>query len=504
MKPCIKNSFFVPLVVAALGSLVTGRATAQTFATLYSFTETDLFDGENSDGAAPVGLILSGSTLYGMAKNGGTGSGTVFKVNTDGIGFRVLHGFSKTSGPYYTNFDGASSWGTVILSGNSLYGTAWEGGNSLGTVFKVNTDGTGFTVLHYFRGGNDGGYHPAAGFVLSSNKLFGTTLDTVFTLNTDGTGFTNLHRFTATSGSSGIYGQGTNNDGTEPTAPLILWGNTLYGTASEGGGGGNGTAFRVNSDGTDFAILHTFSESNTNSLGFSTNGDGAGPNGLVLSNNTLYGTAVRGGKWANGTVFAVNIDGTGFTNLYSFPKFSGYLTNSGASFGMGTNNDGANPYAGLIVSGGTLYGAAFLGGSSGDGTIFALNTDGTGFTTLHDFTAADALFTNSDGANPYSGLILSGNTLYGTANGGGSGGSGTVFSLSFTPQLTISPSVSNIVLSWPTNYAGFDYTGYKLQSTTNLSSPFWTTNLPAPVVVNGQNTVTNPISGTQQFFRLNR
>jgi hypothetical protein len=30
----------------------------------------------------------------------------------------------------------------------------------------------------------------------------------------------------------------------------------------------------------------------------------------------------------------------------------------------------------------------------------------------------------------------------------------------------------------------------------------WTTNSPAPVVANGQNTVTNPISGTQQFFRL--
>jgi hypothetical protein len=41
------------------------------------------------------------------------------------------------------------------------------------------------------------------------------------------------------------------------------------------------------------------------------------------------------------------------------------------------------------------------------------------------------------------------------------------------------------------------------QSTTNLGSPaVWTTNSLVPVVVNGQNTVTNPISGTQQFFRL--
>jgi hypothetical protein len=62
-----------------------------------------------------------------------------------------------------------------------------------------------------------------------------------------------------------------------------------------------------------------------------------------------------------------------------------------------------------------------------------------------------------------------------------------------------------MILTWPTNYAGFSYSGYALQSTTNLgSSAVWATNSLAPVVVNGQNTVTNPISGTQQFFRLSQ
>ena len=139
--------------------------------------------------------------------------------------------------------------------------------------------------------------------------------------------------------------------------------------------------------------------------------------------------------------------------------------------------------------------------------MFAVNTDGTGFTNLHLFTALDqTYFTNSDGAIPYAGLFLSGNTLYGTAQVGGSSGNGTVFSLSFRPQLTITPSgvpPSGIILSWPTNVAGFDYTGYTLQSTTNLVSPaVWATNSPAPVVIAGQNTVTNPITGPQQFFRL--
>ena len=142
-----------------------------------------------------------------------------------------------------------------------------------------------------------------------------------------------------------------------------------------------------------------------------------------------------------------------------------------------TNSDGANPFAGLILSGNTLYGTAEGGGSSGNGTVFAVNTDGTGFTNLHSFTAPRCChrYRNSDGANPHAGLILSGNTLYGTAYDGGSSGNGTVFSLSLPPpQLTIIPSGANVILTWPTNA-----TGFTLQSTTNLVSPaVWTTNSP--------------------------
>ena len=48
-------------------------------------------------------------------------------------------------------------------------------------------------------------------------------------------------------------------------------------------------------------------------------------------------------------------------------------------------------------------------------------------------------------------------------------------------------------------------TGFTLQSTMNLGpSAFWTTNTSAPVIVNDQNVVTNPISGAQQFFRLSQ
>ena len=77
----------------------------------------------------------------------------------------------------------------------------------------------------------------------------------------------------------------------------------------------------------------------------------------------------------------------------------------------------------------------------------------------------------------------------------------TVFGVSASPvNLTLIPSGANVILAWPTNA-----TGFTLQSTTNLgSAALWITNSPPPVVVNGQNIVTNPISGTQQFFRLSQ
>jgi len=148
-----------------------------------------------------------------------------------------------------------------------------------------------------------------------------------------------------------VYNFTNGYDGAAPVAGLILCGNTLYGTASYGGSSGYGTVFAVNTNGMCFTNLHSFTGGN----------DGAYPvGGLVLSGNTLYGTAENAGSSGVGTVFDVQTDGTAFTILYSFTNGS----------------DGAISDGRLILSGNTLYGTAEYGGSSGDGTVFAVNTDG--------------------------------------------------------------------------------------------------------------------------------
>ena len=486
----MKRLFLVPALIAGLALLLAGRATAQTFTTLHSFTF--------SDGATPYSeLVLSGNTLYGTASAGGNsgsynGNGTLFAVNTDGSGFTNEYIFTAyPPGYYYTNSDGSVPFAGLILSSNTLYGVAYDGGAlGVGTVFAVNTNGTGFTNLYSFTGGNDGG-GPDAALVLSSNTLYGTTAygggannGTVFAININGTGFTNLFSFTNAS------------SGSDPAGVLILSGKTLYGTTS-GGNASFGTVFAINTDGSSFTNLHSF----TANSGFPsyTNRDGSNPNaGLVLSGNTLYGTAPSGGRFGSGTLFAVNTNGTGFTNLYTFTATSGSPP---------TNSDGANPRGSLIVSGSTLYGTAYNGGLFGSGTMFSMNTNGTGFTNLYTFTAnSTAPYTNSDGAHPNAALLLSGNTLYGTAYNGGNPATnveyGTVFSLALesAPQLNIIPAGTNVILTWTTNA-----TGFTLEFTTNLTPPaIWSTNSTAPVIISGQNTITNPISGTQKFYRLSR
>jgi uncharacterized repeat protein (TIGR03803 family) len=138
----------------------------------------------------------------------------------------------------------------------------------------------------------------------------------------------------------------------------------------------------------------------------------------------------------------------------------------------------------------------------GYGTAFKVNTDGTRFPLLHSFSSLSGLLgnTNSDGVEPFGGLILSSNILHGTTIYGGYFGHGTIFSISLPLplELTISRLGTNVLLTWSTNSPGFT-----LQSATNLiPSVTWSAATPAPVMIGTNYMVTNSISGAAKFYRL--
>jgi len=314
------------------------------------------------DGQSPLGdLVVSGTTLYGVTQNGGaSGNGTIFKLNTDGSGYATLYSFGSTEN------DGANPYAGLILSGSILYGTTEAGGtNGNGAVFKINTDGSEYANLYSFVAAN--GVHPKGPLLLANGVLYGTTSGengagpaTIFSINTSGSGYTNLYTFP---------------DGADPVAALILAGNTLYGTTEFGG---------TNSDG-DIFCIYTNGFGYTNIYSFTGQPDGANPvAGLTLSGGTLFGTTKNGGAYGDGTIFSLGVGGGGYTVLRSFGSFD--------------TDYGINPRADLIILGNSLYGTTYLGGENGDGLVFSISPSGLDFNDVFDFVGTP------DGQEPLGGL----------------------------------------------------------------------------------------------------
>lgn len=285
----------------------TDTGSSSTPGTVYSLNldgagYTRINDSLASPFRTPNGITLSGNTIYVADTYKGTSGyyGGIYKINTDGTGYTNLYSFtpeSYNSSYGYTNYDGANPRGTLILSGNTLYGTTSAGGAyGYGTLFSVKTDGTGFTLLHSFAGGSTDGTVPAVNLALSGNTLYGTTPQggigfgnvgsgTIFKVNTDGSGYRVIYFFTS------------GNDGNYPNSGVIVSGSTLYGMAD------TGSAFSVNTDGTGFSTLVHIPSSLNTSMGYLFNS-------LILAGNTLYGTAQLSGSGTNGFVFSVTLPGT--------------------------------------------------------------------------------------------------------------------------------------------------------------------------------------------------
>jgi uncharacterized repeat protein (TIGR03803 family) len=465
----LQTSIKFRLWAVALVLPVFGAQSGVTFTSLYSFSGTD--------GYSPNALVQgSDGYFYGTTLNGGANSdGAVFKISTSGA---LTNLYSFTGGT-----DGSSPQaGLVQGSDGYFYGTTQSGGTPAfggpaGTVFKVSPGGALTNLYSFtdsFTGGNSGA-DPVAGLVQGSDGYFyGTTFQggTYGFSNSGTNGFGTVFKISTNGTLKSLYPFSGGNGGANPEAGLVQGSDGyFYGTTQSGGLDNSGTVFKISTNGA-WTGLYAFSGST----------DGGGPLGGLVEGRDgyFYGTTAGGGTNGSGTVFKISTSGT-LTNLYSFTG----------------GDDGQNPQAGLVRgSDGNFYGTTQSGGTNGGGgTIFKITTKGM-LTILYSFTGG------SDGSNPQAALVQgSGGDFYGTTLSGGQSGAGTVFRLTVVlgpPQLTIIPSAANVALIWPTNAIGFI-----LQSTTNLASPVvWATNSAAPVVINGQNTVTNPISASQQFFRL--
>jgi uncharacterized repeat protein (TIGR03803 family) len=385
------------------------------------WTETKLhnFGLYGTDGANPNASLIfdAGGNLYGTtAGGGGQQAGIVFELMPNGSG-----GWTETKLHTFNNDgrDGAYPYGSLTLDGaGNLYSTTYFGGSfSGGTVFEISpVEGGGWneTVLYSFNFDGQDGASPYLANLVSdvAGNLYGTTgsggaynAGILFELTPDGGGGwieKIVHNF-----------KNNNLDGGYPYGKLIFdAAGNLYGTTLEGGPPpGNGTVYELSpaqGGGWNEKILH----------GFGNGTDGGFPFGGVIFDKfgNLYGTTYQGGDYGRGTVFEMTPNGSG-----------GWIEKKLHNFNP-NNNDGLGPFAGLVLdNSGNLYGTTGFGGHQQGGTVFEVSPNGSGGWTekkLHNFNLA------GDGFFPYAGLILdAANNLYGTTEAGGYYGQGIVFQL---------------------------------------------------------------------------
>ena len=265
------------------------------------------FGFTGTSGRTPYGGLVEGTDgwLYGTTTVGNGGYGAVFKASKDGSNYLALHAFTTSEDEGRIPFSGV-----IQGSDGCLYGTTSQGGESArGTVFKLNTNGSGYTVLRRFSTNDFDGDEPWGALLEGRDGwLYGTTrlggfnsAGTVFKLDKDGSGYTVLHRFTGQSG-DGSRPYGTLAEGTDG------W---LYGTTQIGGTGGRGTVFKLSKDGSGYTVLRRFS---------TTGSDGGLPNSALVEglDGALYGTCYDGGSEDRGTIFRLNKDGSDYAVLRSF------------------------------------------------------------------------------------------------------------------------------------------------------------------------------------------
>lgn len=402
--------FALALVLGMIGP----SAHAYTSEILYAFTRT-------GDGGFPAGGLVSDSAgaLYGKTDS------TVFKLDPVTKVLATLYTFTGVS------LNGVNTGGLVFDSTGALYGMTPT------TVFKLTPPSGGGTpwietTLHTFKGKD--GQQPLGGLTIdTSGTLYGTTgagglgYGVVFKLTPPEPGLskwkeTVLHRF---------RGQ---EDGKYPFSGLLLDSSgALYGTTSRGG---YTSACGFETCGVVFkllppepgktiwreAILHKFG-----------GGDGKLPQGGLImdASGVLYGTTLLGG-----TTSTSGWNGQGLVFSLSPPVPGKTVWRETVLYNFQGAMDGGQPRTTLTMDGsGVLYGSTTAGGnptycgSYQCGVVFKIPSGGTGQreTVIHRFAAR---------GNQVSGLLLGpSGVLYGTMtlNGGQSAacpnGCGTVFKL---------------------------------------------------------------------------
>ncbi len=331
--------------------------------------------------------------LWGMTSGGGTDTiGTIFNIKGDGTGFQTLHSFDVATGN--------TPYGTLLLGhDNKFYGLTIQGGaNNKGTIFSFDSANV-YTDLHDFTG-NAGNAPMGKLLQTSSGKMYGMTFyddsigaGVIFKYNPA----TNTYAKMAT-----LSGVG---NGQSPRGSLMQASNgKMYGLTTAGGAHNSGTIVTIDTLTNVITNVHNFDLPT-----------GINPFADLIqaSNGLLYGVTMYYGTTGDGIIFSFNPATNVFTDLFHFA-----MTN------------GAFPRGNLLQApNGKLYGLTYGGGPTFNGVLFSYDIT---LNTLTDLVQ----FNGTNGSRPTGSLMQASNgNLYGMTSEGGANGFGNIFSYNISTNV---------------------------------------------------------------------
>ncbi len=364
------------------GTLFRARRDMRGYEVIHSFGPNDRM------GAFPRAGVIQGAdgNLYGTTTYGGDeNAGVLFRARSDGQQFTLLHRLKRET-------EGANPEGGLVeVAPNRLIGSASEGGvHGGGVVFRLDVDGSRFSVIHAFGDDPADGLSPIGDLTVAEDGwLCGVTrgggsrgAGSIYRVRPDGSEFTVLHDF-----------GNDETDGRGPQAGLFLADDGfLYATCEGGGRHGRGVVLRIRPDGADYRVLHEFSSEGDHPRN---------PSAPLVQwhDRRLFGTTSNGGGYNKGAVFAIHPDSGEVSLIHGF----------GAS-------DGGQPRAGLLLaSDGALYGATPEWGVTGGGTLYRVIYDGVRVASTTK-TPEGRLFVRGTGAAATRTLLFEANELGATSD----------------------------------------------------------------------------------------
>lgn len=406
----VTNSGSLMFVIALLLAMPLEKAySGASNSTIYSFGATQPVDGAVPKGSLTYinGLLFGRTTTVTSgcvesresAGRAATGDGVIFHFDPSNVtaSYTIDHVFTG-------NPDGENPRHDAMTPFNGqLYGTTLQGGtDNGGLIFSIAPNGLSYAGLKSFH--KSVGDEPHSCFAVGGNLLYGMTAS-----GGDNDGGVIFYFDPSTSTYHHFYSFQTAT-GHEPHGRLTLDpnGTTLYGMTRKGGSPspspspGYGVVFKVDTSGNNYSVLHNFA-------GAPNDGATTDHGYVVQCGNILYGMTTNGGMSNYGAIFSLSLVDGSLHVIHNFDS---------------SHHDGRNPYGSLLLVGSQLYGTTRKGGDYGGGTVFVINTDGSGYSRLHNFGG-----TKHDGVKPIDNVILLNGNLYGMASEGGDFGQGTIFSV---------------------------------------------------------------------------